>query len=128
MSFCSKIRISTVEKKWRRNSESDAGLRSASVWWGLTPASPLGIALNRRRRRLQKGIEALPDDCVTLARCLFEPSTIENLNRSPAVTDKPGDLHGLCGKRHRLAIGTQDMGEKLMGVRQGFAFGPIMHH
>ena len=44
------------------------------------------------------------------------------------LADKPGRLHGLRGERHRLPIGTQNMGQELMRIRQGFSFCPIMHH
>ena len=90
--------------------------------------SPFCIALNRSRGRRQEGIEPLPYDGVALARCLFEAGTIENLNCPPTIADKAGRLHRLRCKRHRFAVGTQHVRQELVGVRQGFAFGPIMHH
>ena len=91
-------------------------------------ASPFCVSLNSRRGRLQEGVETFPDDCVALARSLLEALTIKNLNRPPAIADKAGRLHRLRRKRHRLAIGTQDVGQEFVGICQGFTIGPIMHH
>ena len=92
------------------------------------PASSFCVVLNRCRGRLQEGVETLPDDCVALARCLFEAVTVANLNCSPMIADKAGRVHRLRCKRHRFPIGTQHVRQELVRICQDFAFGPIMHH
>ncbi len=86
------------------------------------PTCPLFHFLHCRDRRLQKRIESLFDDCVALARGLFETAPIENLYFPPTITNKASRLHGLGRKCHRLAIGAQYVRQKLVGVHQGFAF------
>ena len=67
--------------------------------------SPLRIILIGSLRRRQKGVEALLDDGVALARGLFEPGTIEDLYVPPTINDEALPLQGLRRKRHRLASG-----------------------
>jgi IS30 family transposase len=94
----------------------------------LIPALPFYRILNRRLRGLQEFIEPILDDCVALARCLLETRTIENLNPPAVVADEAGRLHRLRRQCHRLAIGTQNMRQKFVGIGQQFAFRPVMHH
>jgi len=84
--------------------------------------------MNRSCGRRQEGIEPLLDDGVAFARCLFETGAINNLNLSAMITDKASRLQRLRGERHRLATGTEHVRQELVGVWQGFAFSPIMHH
>src|SRR3984893_17475739 len=80
------------------------------------PPRPARMVLNRRRRRLQKGVEPLLYGSVTFTRCLFQAGTIFDLYRPPAVADETGGLHRLRGKRHRFPVGTQHMSQKFVRV------------
>ena len=61
---------------------------------------PLRIAMNRRRRRRQEGVEPLPYNGVALASCSFEAETIDDLNPPPTIANEAGSLHRLRCKRH----------------------------
>ena len=90
--------------------------------------SPFCIALNSGRGRGEEGVKSRLHNRVAFARCLFEADAVENLQRAAVIADKASVFHRLSGKRYRFAIGAQHVCEKFMSVRQGFAFGPIMHH
>lgn len=86
------------------------------------------MARYRGRRRREERVKPFLDDGVAFARRLLEAGPIKDLDRSTAITDEARSLHGLRRKRHGLPVGTQNVRQEFMRLRERFAARAVVHH